>query len=505
MDRRLRRRACGRGYATSVIRRHVRAAAIFGAWLRRQGLAAVEVDEAVVTRFVSGLPRWQAPQRRHGRESEVASGIRLFAGYLRAQGVVATPKPTADRSETEQWLQDFDDHLVQVHGLVGGTRRIYRRHAGAFLAECVGGPTPDWSRVTVPTIAAFVQARVGRLRPSARRNPATATRALLRFLVSRGVVPAGVEGAVPAVREWKHAALPRVLTADDAERVLAAVDETRAGGARDRAVLLLLSRLGLRAGEVAALTVPDIDWHNGVVRVAGKGGRGRPLPLPADVGAALVAALRSRPPASPPQAIFRARSSAVPAAPRGGRDGDSDPGPAPGRPRRPPARRARLPAHLRIADGPSRRADEGGRRPARSRQAAHHRHLRQAGPRDAGDDRPAVAGGRTMTGEAWREHLRAYVELRRALGYTIRPDERLLHDFVDHLERRADDVPAAEVAVEWATATAESQHARRLSIVRGFLTMVRAADPCVDLPRAGCFAAADAGPRGSSHSTRSAP
>ena len=293
-----------RGYATSVIRRHVRAAAIFGAWLERQGFAAVEVDEALVTRFVSGLPRWRAPQRRHRRLSEVASGIRLLAEYLRGQGVVPTQEPTAARSETEQWLQDFDDHLVQVHGLVVGTRRIYRRHAAAFLAECVGAPTPDWSRVTVPKIAAFVQARVSRLGPSARRNPATATRALLRFLVSRGVVPAGIEGAVPAVREWKHAALPRVLTPDDAERVLAAVDETRPGGARDRAVLLLLSRLGLRAGEVAALTVPDVDWHNGSVRVAGKGGRERCLPLPADVGAALVAALRSRPPASPAQAIF---------------------------------------------------------------------------------------------------------------------------------------------------------------------------------------------------------
>ncbi len=88
------------------------------------------------------------------------------------------------------------------------------------------------------------------------------------------------------------------------QRVLAAVDETRPSGRRDRAILLLLSRLGLRAGEAAVLTVKDIDWHNGAVRVAGKGGRERRLPLPADVGAALVAALRSRPPTSSPDVIF---------------------------------------------------------------------------------------------------------------------------------------------------------------------------------------------------------
>ena len=197
-------------------------------------------------------------------------------------------------------MQRYDDHLVQVHGLVVGTRRIYRRYAAALLAECAGTPTPDWSRLTVPTVAAFVQARASGLCQSSCRNPATATRAFLRFLATRGVVPARIEGAVPTIREWKHARLPRALADDDVQRVLAAVDETRSSGHRDRAILLLLSRLGLRAGEAAK----HVDWHNGVVRVVGKGGRERRLPLPADVGAALVAALGSRPRTSPPDVFF---------------------------------------------------------------------------------------------------------------------------------------------------------------------------------------------------------
>ena len=90
-----------------------------------------------------------------------------------------------------------------------------------------------------------------------------------------------------------------------------------------------------------------------------------------------------------------------------------------------------------------------------------------------------------MTGEAWRRHLETYVALRRAIGFAMRREARLLQDFVEHLERRGPDDPVSQVAVEWASASAESQHARRLSIARGFLTMVRAAEPGVDVPGAG--------------------
>ena len=90
-----------------------------------------------------------------------------------------------------------------------------------------------------------------------------------------------------------------------------------------------------------------------------------------------------------------------------------------------------------------------------------------------------------MTGEAWRQYLQTYVALRRAIGFTMQREERLLQDFVEHLERRGHDAPVAQVAVEWASASTESQHAGRLSIVRGFLTMVRAAEPDVDVPGAG--------------------
>ena len=192
-----------RGYATSTVRRYVRAAAIFSVWLDQQCVAATDVDQTLVTRFVTGLSRRPSSTHPIGRLSDVACGVRLLAAHLWTGGVAARPVPVAARCESEQWLQRFNDHLVQAHGLVVGTQRMYRRYAAAFLAECAGTPTPDWSRLSVPTIAAFVQARTSGLCQSSCRNPATATRTFLRFLTAHGVVPAGIEGAVPTIREWK--------------------------------------------------------------------------------------------------------------------------------------------------------------------------------------------------------------------------------------------------------------------------------------------------------------
>ena len=134
--------------------------------------------------------------------------------------MTARRRPVAARWEADHWLQRFHDHFVPVHGLVVGTRRMYRRYAAALLAECAGTPTPDWSRLTVPTVAAFVQMQANRLSPSTWRSPVTATRAFLRFLATRGVIPAGIDGAVPTIRQWTHATLPRAVAAEDVQRVL---------------------------------------------------------------------------------------------------------------------------------------------------------------------------------------------------------------------------------------------------------------------------------------------
>src|SRR5713101_5880256 len=154
-------------------------------------------------------------------------------------------------------LRSFDEYLTRVTGVSAGTRRIYLRYARAFLATQFGTRAPTWSAVTAAAIADFVRVHAATLTPSECRAPVTATRAFLRFLSTTGVIRPGLDGAVPTVRQWTLTTLPRALTADELERVFAACDDARATGPRDRAVLLLLGRLGLRASEVAVVRGPE--------------------------------------------------------------------------------------------------------------------------------------------------------------------------------------------------------------------------------------------------------
>ena len=136
-----------------------------------------------------------------------------------------------------------------------------------------------------------------RKQPRSARRIVTALRSLLRFLHVDGIISVPLAGAVPSPAGHALAGLPRALEPGQVEAMLASCDPATATGRRDRAVLLLLSRMGLRAGEAATLGLDDIDWRRGEITVRGKGGRQDRLPLPADVGAAIVAYLRDGRPA----------------------------------------------------------------------------------------------------------------------------------------------------------------------------------------------------------------
>jgi site-specific recombinase XerD len=280
------------GYTPRVIRHHIRAADAFGLWLSSHDLAASQVDEATVSRFVAGLGRHTTRLRPRGRSPQIASGVRKLGAMLWQQGVSRRVEPVAP-SATKLWLQAFDEHLEHVRGVTLGTRRIYLRYAGAFVAARFGSSAPDWSQLRADDITEFVRVQAARLKVSACRAPVSATRTVLRFLATTGAVCAGLEGAVPSVREWKLASLPRHLNVEEMARLLESCGEATWIERRNRAILLLLGRLGLRAGEVAALALDDIDWPRGRLLVrAGKSRRERRLPLPHEVGQALAAYLR---------------------------------------------------------------------------------------------------------------------------------------------------------------------------------------------------------------------
>jgi site-specific recombinase XerD len=154
----------------------------------------------------------------------------------------------------------------------------------------------EWQRLRADDITEFVREQAARLAPSGCRGPISAIRSFLRYLILVGVIRQDLLGAVPTVRQWKHAVLPSYLTVAQVELVLAGCSDVTAVQRRDRVILLLLARLGLRASEVATLKLDDVDWREGLVSVrAGKSKLPRVLPLPHLVGEALAVHIRERP------------------------------------------------------------------------------------------------------------------------------------------------------------------------------------------------------------------
>ena len=293
------------GYRPLTVRRYIQAADMLSVWMKRRGVSAEDLDEVAVERFVRSLGRCRSPRVRLGRLPEVASGARKVAGVLWQQGIAGRRRVTATESDTDRWLRSFDEHLARVRGLGSGSRRNYLRNARAFIDAKFGVDPIDWSTVTAGDIAAFVTRQAARLKPSSCKAPVTATRAMLRFLVFSGAAIEGLDGAVPTIRQWKQAALPRHLTADQVEAVLTCCSQGTPGERRDRAILLLLVRLGLRGGEAVAMQLDDIDWREGVIRVRpGKSGQERLLPMTKEIGEALVSYVTDGRPPSTDRRVF---------------------------------------------------------------------------------------------------------------------------------------------------------------------------------------------------------
>ena len=202
-------------------------------------------------------------------------------------------------TETGLLLDRFGAYLASERGLAPRTVALNVRLARPFLQQRAleRDGRLDLGQLTAAEVRAFVLDQA-RKQPRSAKRIVTALRSLLRFLHVDGVMAVPLAGAVPSPAGHSLAGLPRALEPGQVEAMLASCDPATATGRRDRAVLLLLSRMGLRAGEVAGLGLDDIDWRRGEITVRGKGGRRDRLPLPADVGTAIVAYLRDGRPAS---------------------------------------------------------------------------------------------------------------------------------------------------------------------------------------------------------------
>jgi integrase/recombinase XerD len=286
------------GYSRSSAEQHVCFVAHLDRWMQAAQVSVDGLSEPVIERYLAG--------RRAAGYVEYRSlrAMRPLLDYLAPLGVL--PAPAEVRPDAvEELLGRYRDYLLVERGLTAGTVRGYVDFVRPFVATRVRGDVLDLAGMKAADVTGFVLATCPGRAVGSAKLIVCAVRSLLQWLHLTGVVPTPLAAAVPSVAGWRLTSLPKALEPGQLRSLLAACDRRTPTGRRDYAILLLLSRLGLRAGEVARLGLDDIDWRRGEFAISGKGNRAERLPLPADVGAAIAAYLRcGRPGTAEGRSVF---------------------------------------------------------------------------------------------------------------------------------------------------------------------------------------------------------
>jgi integrase/recombinase XerD len=283
-------------YSHAQARKLIRTASSLGLWLAEQGLAPADAGKKELLAYMEKHKRTPA-----GRLPEGAIGFSRLPLLLESEGILCKPKP---ESPADPWLRRFHDYELNVCGVTSTTEESYRYYVEPLILGLCRDGQLDWSCLTAEYITDFVVRETGAAR-AAKGRIVTAIRTFLRFLVAEGVVPAQLCRAIPRVRRWRYADIPKRLSADQLALALKACQSEKYGSLRDRAFIALLARLGVRSGELRKLRLEDIDWAEGLIHIRqSKSGRGRTLPLPDDAGALLVRYLRDERPATQFREVF---------------------------------------------------------------------------------------------------------------------------------------------------------------------------------------------------------
>jgi len=287
--------------------------------LRAQGYSPTW--SVVQLRLLAGLSCWMACERidADGINADVLakfSSDRLVAGgaashgplpggplvrFLRSQGCIAQAAAPV-RGRADELVDRFSRHLVLERGLQPGTIENYEHAARAFL-EAVG-PELSLDTLDARQVTHFVVEEAGRRSAVSAATMVVGLRSFLRFAYVEGLTPQRLDPAVPTVPRWRSGALPRSIDPEAVRRLLSSCDRRTAIGRRDHAIILCLWRLGLRAGEVVAMRLDDLDWRAGEVVVHGKGARDERLPLPVEVGESIAGYLRRGRPRHESRSVF---------------------------------------------------------------------------------------------------------------------------------------------------------------------------------------------------------
>ena len=273
-----------RGYHPRRILRLIRGVHRFSQWAQENGLGVEELDAKALAQFHNHLQGRQPLRYPCGSYRPVILGARHFVTFLETLGLVSPTAVVLPSPPEPELLGAFRQWMRMHRGTTEATRNTYRLPLIDLLHTL--GEQPASFEATALRI--FLLERAGRRGISQAKKIVQAVRMFLRFLIATGQCAPGLEHALPTSAHWRLASLPKYLPPETVEHVLARCDRATPLGTRERAVLLLLARLGLRAGDVAALKWDDIDWPDGTLRVAGKNRRATRLPLPQEVGEAIL-------------------------------------------------------------------------------------------------------------------------------------------------------------------------------------------------------------------------
>jgi integrase/recombinase XerD len=267
-------------------------------WMDARKIGLGNFNEGVIENFVADCLRGGHPPN-----GEAAISLRLLS-QLRELGLVAAAEPLRDESPVGEVQRRFEVHLTVERGLTERTVKNYWPSVRGLLVERFSDGPVRFGEVTVQDISAFVLRRARSMSPRRAQVMTTALRSFFRFLLQAGEITKDLASSVPRVAAWRLSNTPKYIGPEEVERVLNTCDPTTTIGRRDYAILLLLARLGLRAGEVVALELGDIDWRAGEILVRGKMSVQDRLPLTQDVGEALASYLRGDRPSWPGRHVF---------------------------------------------------------------------------------------------------------------------------------------------------------------------------------------------------------
>ncbi len=287
-----------KGYAMATRKQQLRLMAALGNWLERRHASVSALDENVAAQFLR-------QRRRHHRitRSDRAT-LRHTIEMLRDMRVICPAVVHATSSPVECMALAFSQHLLLERGLSASTRVNYVPVVRRLLSQCFDDGPIKLDELCAADVMRFVACSTRTSSPGRAKLIVTALRAFLLWLHRRGDTRTNLAGAVPRVADRRLVTLPKSIAPEQVERLLRHCDRGTVVGRRDYAILLVLARMGLRAGEVVAMELDDLDWQFGEIIVRGKGGRRDCLPLPRDVGAAVADYLRRGRPSCSTRRVF---------------------------------------------------------------------------------------------------------------------------------------------------------------------------------------------------------